>query len=121
MGLSSYHFRELAKAGCIEVVEKVQRRGATEHRYYPVKRVIGDAIDQGTFEGLPDSIMAWDVMRVDMQGYDKGHGIIERAVGELIALGDECADRVKDLPSEQAFLVSYLLSTFESPDRPEKP
>jgi hypothetical protein len=146
MGLSSYHFRELAKAGCIEVVERVQRRGATEHRYYPVKRalawtrewealgpavrqtlaatalggvceVIGEAIDQGTFEGLPDSIMAWDVMRVDMEGYEKGHGIIERAVSELIALGDECAERVKDLPPAQVFLVSYLLSTFESPKR----
>lgn len=149
MGLSSYHFRELAKAGCIEVVETVQRRGATEHRYYPVKRalawtrewealgaavrqtlaatalggaceVIGDAIDQGTFEGLPDSIMAWDVMRVDMEGYEQGHGIIERAVGELIALSDECAERVKDLPPEQVFLVSYLLSTFESPEQPTK-
>lgn len=149
MGLSSYHFRELAKAGCIEVVEKIQRRGATEHRYYPVKRalawtrewealgpavrqalmatalggaceVIGEAIDQGTFEGLPDSIMAWDVMRVDVEGYEKGHEIIERAVGELIALGDECAERVKDLPPAQIFLVSYLLSTFESPKRLEE-
>lgn len=150
MGLSSYHFRQLAKAGCIEVVETVQRRGATEHRYFPVKRVlawtrewealgaavrqtlaatalggacevIGDAIDQGTFEGLPDSILAWDVMRVDMAGYEDGHAIIERAVGELIALGDECKERVEGLPAEQVFLVSYLLSTFESPERPEKP
>jgi len=149
MGLSSYHFRELAKAGCIEVVETVQRRGATEHRYYPVKRAlawtrewealgpmvrqtlaatalggaceaIGNAIDQGMFEGLPDSIMAWDVMRVDMEGYEKGHGILERAVGELVALSDECAERVKGLPPEQVFLVSYLLSIFESPARPEK-
>jgi hypothetical protein len=148
MGLSSYHFRELAKAGCIEVAEKIQRRGATEHRYRPVERalawtrewevlgpavrqtlaatilggaceVIGEAIDQGTFEGLPDSILAWDVMRVDMAGYQKGHEIIERAMGELIALSDECAERVKGLPPEQVFLVSYLLSTFESPERVE--
>lgn len=64
--------------------------------------------------------MAWDVMRVDMAGHEQGHGIIERAVGELIALSDECAERVKDLPPEQVFLVSYLLSTFESPEQPEK-
>jgi hypothetical protein len=88
VGISSYHFRELKKCGCIQVVEEVQRRGATEHRYYPVKRamawtreweslgavikqslaatalggaveVIGEAVDQGTFESLPDSILAW--------------------------------------------------------------
>lgn len=146
MGLSSYHFRQLAKAGCIEVVEEIQRRGATEHRYYPVKRalawtrewetlgaavrqslaatalggaceVIGEAIDQGTFEGLPDSIMAWDVMRVDTEGWEKAHAILARTVTELIALGDECAERVTDLPPEQVFLVSYLLSSFESPER----
>src|SRR3954452_3411551 len=40
MGLASYHFRELAKAGCIEVAEEIRRRGATEHRYLPVKRAM---------------------------------------------------------------------------------
>lgn len=149
MGLSAYHFRELAKAGCIEVVERVQRRGATEHRYYPVKRamawtrewealgaavkqslaavalggaceVIGEAVDQGTFESLPDSILAWDVMRVDMEGWEKGHGILARALAELIEVGDECAERVAGLPEGKVFLLSYLVSSFESPERPEK-
>jgi hypothetical protein len=149
MGLSSYHFRELAKAGCIEVVEKIQRRGATEHRYYPVKRamawtrewealgaavkqslaatalggaceVIGEAVDQGTFESLPDSILAWDVMRVDMQGWEKGHAILARALAELIAVGNECAERVAALPPDQVFLLSYLMASFESPERPQK-
>jgi hypothetical protein len=147
MGLSSYHFRELAKAGCIEVVEKIQRRGATEHRYYPVKRamawtrewealgaavkqslaatalggaceVIGEAVDQGTFESLPDSILAWDVMRVDMKGWEKGHAILARALAELIAVGDECTERVATLPPDQVFLLSYLIASFESPERP---
>jgi hypothetical protein len=81
--------------------------------------VIGEAIDQGTFESLPDSILAWDVMQVDMQGWEKGHAILARTVTELIALGDECAKRVVDLPPDQVFLVSYLLASFESPERPE--
>lgn len=40
-GLShvSYHFRELEKAGCIEVVQTMQRRGATEHIYRGCARV----------------------------------------------------------------------------------
>lgn len=146
MGLASYHFRELAKAGCIEIVEKVQRRGATEHRYFPAKRamawtrewealgsavkqslaavalggaceVIGEAIDQGTFENLPDSILAWDVMRVDMEGWEKGHGILARALTELIEVGDECANRVAALPEDKVFLLSYLMASFESPER----
>src|SRR6266487_1479331 len=29
----SYHFRALEKAGCIEVIDTIQRRGATEHVY----------------------------------------------------------------------------------------
>ncbi|HEU4392267.1 MAG TPA: helix-turn-helix domain-containing protein [Solirubrobacterales bacterium] len=148
MGLASYHFRELQKAGCIEVAETVQRRGATEHLYLPVKRamawsrewemlgsvvkqnlaatalsgaveVIGEAVDQGTFEGLPDSVLAWDVMRVDMPGWEKAHDILARAITELIEVGDECRERVADLPPEKVFLVSYLMSSFESPERPE--
>lgn len=33
LSLLSYHFRALEKAGCIEVVDRVPRRGATEHVY----------------------------------------------------------------------------------------
>ena len=150
MGLASYHFRQLQKAGCIEVAEKVQRRGATEHRYLPVRRamawtrewellgsavkqslaatalggaceVIGEAVDQGTFESLPDSILAWDVMRVDMKGWEKAHGILARALAELMEVGDECRKRVANMPDEDVFLLSYLMSSFESPERPDEP
>jgi len=148
MGLASYHFRELQKAGCIEIAEKIARRGATEHVYLPVKRamawtrewemlgsvgkqnlaatalggaveVIGEAVDKGTFESLPDSVLAWDVMRVDMEGWEKAHDILERALTELIDVGDQCKERVADLPSDQVFLLSYLMSSFESPERRE--
>ncbi|HET7417284.1 MAG TPA: hypothetical protein VFJ61_06645 [Solirubrobacterales bacterium] len=144
LGVASYHFRQLQKAGCIEIAETLQRRGATEHMYLPVKRamawtrewemlgsavrqnlaatalsgaveVIGEAVDQGTFESLPDSVLAWDVMHVDMEGWQKAHDILERALTELIAVGDECRERVADLPEGKVFLLSYLMSSFESP------
>lgn len=144
LGKCSYHFRELENAGCIRVIDEIQRRGATEHIYSPVKRVlawtrewellgsvvkqnlaatalsgavelIGEAVDKGTFEALPDSILAWDAIEVDIEGWSKAHAIIAKAVSELIKLGDSCKDRVAGLPADKTFLVSYLLSTFESP------
>src|SRR3954447_100517 len=39
----NYHFRELEKFECIEVAEEVPRRGAIEHRYRAVRRVLFDA------------------------------------------------------------------------------
>jgi hypothetical protein len=145
LGVASYHFRQLQKAGCIEITETVQRRGATEHIYLPVKKVmawtrewellgsavkqnlaatalsgavevIGEAVDEGTFEALPDSILAWDVMQVDMKGWEKAHDILERALTELIAVGEECKERVAELPEADVFLLSYLMSSFESPE-----
>jgi hypothetical protein len=144
MGLASYHFRYLQKAGCIDITETIQRRGATEHVYLPVKRamawtrewemlgsvvkqglaatalsgaveVIGEAVDSGSFESLPDSVLAWDVMQVDMKGWEKAHGILKRALEELIGVGEECRERVADLPDDKVFLLSYLLASFESP------
>jgi hypothetical protein len=144
LGSSSYHFRILRKAGCIEISDEVPKRGATEHRYLPVKRamawtrewenlgsvvkqnlaasalrgaveLIGEAVDEGTFEALPDSILAWDAMWVDQEGWDKSKAIVERALTELIAVSDECRDRIADLPPEKVFLNSYVMATFESP------
>ncbi|HVO55608.1 MAG TPA: helix-turn-helix domain-containing protein [Solirubrobacterales bacterium] len=143
---AAYHFRQLAKNGCIEIVETIPRRGATEHVYQPVKRamawsrewealgsavkqtlaasalrnaveVIGEAIDGGTFEALDDSILSWDTMRVDDEGWEKANGILARALGELLAVAEECEERVADLPPEKVHLISYLVSSFESPRR----
>lgn len=147
---ASYHFRELAGTyGCIEVVETFKRRGALENVYYPVQRamawtqeweafgpsikqkvaatalggaveLIGEAIDAGTFEALPDSILAWDAVPLDRKGYEKGHAILKRAIEELMALGDEYKELVKDMSPDEVVLVTYLISTFETPQLPEK-
>ncbi len=82
--------------------------------------VIGEAVDSGSFESLPDSVLAWDVMHVDMEGWEKAHGILKRALEELIEVGEDCKKRVDDLPEDKVFLLSYLMSSFESPgDRHE--
>jgi hypothetical protein len=46
----AYHFRALEKAGCIEVVDKVQRRGATEHVFRGTTTVY---FTDAEFERLP--------------------------------------------------------------------
>ena len=39
LSLASYHFRELEKEGCLEVIESIPRRGAVEHVYRGLARV----------------------------------------------------------------------------------
>jgi hypothetical protein len=146
LGLVAYHFRKLDRYGCIEEVDTVQRRGAIEHVYLPTKRAmawtrewerlgpvvrqhlaatalgasveaIGEAIDKGTFEALPDPILAWDVMPVDEEGEQEVHAIWERALLETLKVGEECEERLGEDP-EGTRLLGYLMSTFEAPEIP---
>ena len=144
LGTSAYHFRQLEKAGCVEVVKTVPRRGATEHHYAPVKRAmawtsewdslgsvvrqnltasllggavhrIGNAIDAGTFDARDDSHMSWDTAWVDEEGWQELHKVFQRALEEALLITTETSKRVADVPRAKRFLVTYLISTFESP------
>lgn len=144
MGHASYHFRELAQAGCIELVGQAQRRGATEHYYYPVERAmawtreweslgpavrqnlaatalrgwveaVGRAVDTGTFEALPDAHLSWDTMRVDAEGWKEVTSIMEEALTRLMEVGAQSAERISD--DNPSFLVSTALAAFEAPPR----
>jgi hypothetical protein len=144
LGTCSYHFRTLEKAGCIEVVDQVPRRGATEHIYSPVRRAmawtreweslgpavrqsltasllggaverIGNAIDSGTFDSRDDSHMSWDTAWVDEEGWQRLHMIFQRALEEALIITTEATERVAELPPAHRFLVTFLISTFESP------
>jgi len=147
VGDASYHFRKLEKFGCLTVVEEHKRRGATEHVYEPVKRAmawtsewemmgavvkqhlaasvlrggverIGGSIDSGKFDAR-DSILAWDTAWVDEEGWNQIHAIFKGALEETLMVIAEATKRVEDAPSEEKFLATYLLSTFESdPERP---
>src|SRR5690349_17967583 len=39
LSLAAYHFRELERDGCLEVIESIPRRGALEHVYRGLARV----------------------------------------------------------------------------------
>ncbi|MGE5527133.1 MAG: hypothetical protein ACM3Q9_00535 [Methanosarcina sp.] len=142
VGHASYHFRELAASGCIELVDTRQRRGATEHFYEPVKtalawtreweslgpvvkqnlcasvlrgavEAVGSAIDDGTFEARDDSHLSWDTMKIDEQGWQRMAEIFDRTLSELLELQSECAERIA--AGAPYFLVSFFMSSFESP------
>jgi DNA-binding transcriptional ArsR family regulator len=142
MGHVSYHFRELAETGCIELVEEVPRRGATEHYYEPVGtamawsrewealgsyvkqnlsasilrggvEAIGEAIDSRSFEAQPNSHLSWDTLRLDAQGWDRVTSIMDRALQELLDTKAESAERISN--GNPAFLATFLMSSFESP------
>jgi hypothetical protein len=144
LGNVSYHFRILHRAGCIEIVDTFQRRGATEHVYGPVRRAMawtaeweklgsfvrqnvassalgnavkqtGAAIDEGTFDKRDDSHLSHDTLWTDEEGWEEIHSLFKVQLEELLTISKRIQSRLNanvDLPR---FLVTYFMSTFESP------
>jgi DNA-binding transcriptional ArsR family regulator len=143
-GLSSvsYHFRELFKAGCIEMAEERPVRGTTEHVYKASRRMLFDdaewaalpelvrsnvaaralsdylnntreAIEAGTFGARDDSHCSWATIRVDERGWAKGAEIVNEALDRLLALEEECAPRIA--VGAEAVDATYGLGLYESP------
>lgn len=139
----AYHFRELAKAGYIELVETVPRRGASEHYYEPMRTALawtreweqfapivrqlmsgsvlsgaveaaGRAIDSGTFDAREDRHLSWDTMWVDEEGWARMIEIYDGALAQLLELRGECAERLRR-NGGSAFLATFFMSAFEAP------
>jgi hypothetical protein len=145
LGNVSYHFRVLHRAGCITIVDTVQRRGATEHIYEPVKRAmawkrewenlgtfvrqhiaasalapaltkLGESIDKGTFDEREDSHLSWDTLYVDEEGWTEIHTMFRQHLEDLLMTTDRIKERLDADPALPRFLLTYLMSTFETPD-----
>lgn len=142
LSLVGYHFKELEKYECIELVETRPRRGATEHLYRASRRVLfnseewaqlpdlvkagtagraltdylltaREAIEAGTFEKRDDSHLSWTTIRVDERGWCEGSRIIAEALEKLLALEDECAPRIA--AGAESLDATFGLGLFESP------
>lgn len=140
----AYHFKELVQAGCIELVETKQRRGATEHIYEPleaalawtsewerlrpqVKRsvltsvmgggvqALGSAIDSGTFEARDDSHMSWNTVELDAEGWSEVAVLLDQTLGNVLKIEKDSSKRIA--AGADHFLASYFLASFESPLR----
>lgn len=142
----AYHFKELVDAGCIELVDTRQRRGATEHIYEPlaaalawtseweklrpqVKRsvlnsvlggavsALGSSIDGGSFEARDDSHLSWNTVELDAKGWKELAVVLDRTLGQVLQIEKGAGERIA--AGADDFRVTYFLASFESPLRPD--
>ena len=142
----SYHFRALEKAGCIELFEIHQRRGASEHVYRGRSRVffsdkefermslderhelsrtsvqgliarVDGAIASGTFDSRTDRHLCWLAMEVDARGWKELMTALAGCYGEVDRIRKDARDRLA-ASGEEVIPVTAAMLGFESPPRP---
>lgn len=139
---ASYHFKELRKYGCIEIVDEQPVRGSTEHFHKATKRVLfhsdewsgmpdvfkngiaaralcdflnasREAIEAGNFAARDDSQFSWATIRVDELGWVKVVNIVADALEAILKVEKESNPRIK--AGAEAFNVTIGLGAFEAP------
>jgi DNA-binding transcriptional ArsR family regulator len=146
VGNVGYHVRTLQELGCVELVNEVKRRGATEHYYRGITRsflndtnwarlspdaktgvsVAGlktqnnaalKALDAGTFDARPDRHLSCSPLMVDELGWDELAVLLAGTLDEVWEIQDKSTTRQAEQGTERIpATVSILL--FESPDCP---
>jgi DNA-binding transcriptional ArsR family regulator len=142
----SYHFRALEKAGCIEVVDRVPRRGATEHVYRGKARAyftdeewealtprerclisrtmyqglaarVEGAIMAHTFDSRTDRHLTWIAMEVDERGWTQLMGTLASTFGSIEEIRHDARDRLAG-SGDKVVPVTVGMLGFESPAPP---
>jgi hypothetical protein len=143
LSLASYHFRELEKEGCLEVVEEVKKRGAVEQVYRGSSRIyfsdqeFGElpfetrkglskssfqgvvartegAIRSGTFDRRTNRHLTWRAMRLDEEGWDELREILDDAFIKAEEARVSAEVRLRET-GEDGFPATFALLGFESP------
>jgi hypothetical protein len=150
LSLASYHFRELEKEGCLEVVESIPRRGAVEHVYRGMspKVFFSDAefeamplaarrklsrislqgliaradraISTKTFDSRPDRHLTWVPMQLDERGWEEVIDTLAQTFGELTQIRHDAKDRLA-ASGEEVVPATVAMLGFESPPPPPLP
>jgi DNA-binding transcriptional ArsR family regulator len=144
----SYHFRQLAADGCLEVVERRPRRGATQHVYRGLARGFFDdeawakltpserrqisravyqglaaraegAILAGTFDSRPDRHLAWNMMDVDEQGWTELMTTLRNCFEDMERIRTEAKRRL-EASGDEAIPVTVGTLGFESSRAPDE-
>lgn len=145
----AYHFRELAKLGCIEVARTYARRGATEHVYRGRARayftdeewaeltqrercLISRTMYQGlaaradgamlahTFDSRTDRHLTWIAMEVDERGWTELMSTLAGAYGDVTQIRHDARDRLA-ASGDEVVPVTVGMLGFESPPPPPLP
>jgi DNA-binding transcriptional ArsR family regulator len=146
LSLASYHFRELEKEGCLEVIESIPRRGAVEHVYRGLARVFIDdaefeemdppdrrelsrislqgmiaradrAIAEDTFDARTDRHLTWTPMQLDERGWDEAIATLAATFAEMTRIRGDAGDRIAASGSKVIPATVAMLG-FESPPPP---
>jgi hypothetical protein len=143
LSLTAYHFKQLMKAGCLEVIEVIPRRGARENIYagWSQKRVSEDerralpsadrveisrlavqgliaradlSMQAETFDQRLDRHLTWRSLTLDEKGWEKLQAILLRTQREIDALRGGTED-LADSAGGQRINATVGLLGFESP------
>ncbi len=139
----AYHFRELQKAGCIEIVEVIPRRGASEHVYRGTLRAhfndeewsdldiderrristvalqgllarIEGSIMAGSFDDREDRWLAWTAAKLDDRGWAEMTTTIAANYAELERIREEAEARLGE-SGAAPIPATFGMLGFESP------
>ncbi len=145
----AYHFRELEKAGCIEIVRTEQRRGATEHIYRGTvtvyftdgefaKKTLEErrmlsrtsfqgliartdgAMRAGTFDNRTDRWLVWIPMELDEQAWDEFTTAMAAMWAEVEHIREGAKKRLAKT-GEAAIPTTFGMLGYESPPPPPIP
>ncbi|MBS1893991.1 MAG: hypothetical protein JST59_22050 [Actinobacteria bacterium] len=141
----AYHFRKLAKAGCVEVVEHHVRRGAVENVYRGVARARFDteewktvdpdrrreitgvalqalmaraesAVLEDTFDARDDRWLVWVRLALDEQGWDELGELCSRMMDEVEQVREAAEERLGRAGEPvQTTPFTWGMLSFESP------
>ncbi|HEY0131665.1 MAG TPA: winged helix-turn-helix domain-containing protein [Allosphingosinicella sp.] len=147
LSLASYHFRELEKEGCLEVVESIPRRGAVEHVYRGMSPQVffsdaefeamsletrrqltrislqgliaraDRAISTETFDARSDRHLTWVPMQLDERGWSEVIAALAATFGELTQIRHDAKDRLA-ASGEEVVPATVAMLGFESPPPP---
>lgn len=129
LNLLSHHIKVLRELGCIELVETVKKRGATEHIYRATKRTMftaeewemvepsrrppltanilraisedcGRAFLENKFDEASDNHLSRSPLELDQEGWTEVVDTLGRALDEILEANAKSAERARESGEE---------------------
>lgn len=143
LGDVAYHTRALDRYGALELIDTVQRRGATEHFYKakpgafvggPMWRKVPEsvrggvsaatlqtfldkaiaALEAGTLDGRDDTVFRWMPLFLDEKGWKEVVAIMEEATKLMLSAHLRSQDRLGESGSRGAVSTVVGIAAFET-------